>query len=37
MSCCNKPPRGGTLNMGLFVKTLAITALVVLVLAYLFG
>ncbi len=37
MSCCNKPPQGGTLNMGLFVKTLGVTALVVLAIAYFFG
>lgn len=37
MSCCNKPPKGGSMNMGMFIKTLAGTALVVLALAYLFG
>lgn len=37
MGCCNKAPKGGSMNMGLFIKTLAGTALVVLLLAYLFG
>ncbi len=37
MNCCNKPPKGGTTSLSLFIKMVLVMLVVILTLAYLFG
>ena len=37
MSCCNKPPRGGSDNIGLLVKVFLIMFVVMIAIAFIFG
>ncbi|CAM2792337.1 YjcZ family sporulation protein [Vibrio tubiashii] len=37
MGCCNQAPKGGSNNVGLLLKCVAIMAVVLLLLAALFG
>jgi hypothetical protein len=37
MNCCNKPPKGGTTNLGLYLKMVLIIFATILFVAFLFG
>lgn len=37
MGCCNQAPKGGSNNLGLLLKCIAVMALLLLVVAALFG
>ncbi len=37
MGCCNQPPQGGTPQLGLLVKLIAVVAFVILLIAARFG
>lgn len=37
MGCCNQAPNGGSSNLGLLCKTIAVIGVVLLVLVVLFG
>jgi hypothetical protein len=37
MGCCNQAPKGGSTNLGLLIKSIAVLAAILFLLAALFG